>query len=102
SRDAVPASASAVLASVMDANFSSSRQSASASGLSLDSIREACGEVVQSAYCSSQMSKAYPRFSWVAVFFFFGILLIAARCFSADLLPHGFTPLPRGVHALVG
>src|SRR5438445_6310788 len=48
------------------------------------------------------MSKAYQQFSWVPVFFFFGILLIAARCFSAELLPPGFRPLPLGVHALVG
>src|SRR5438876_3155017 len=48
------------------------------------------------------MSKAYPRFSWVPVFFFFGILLIAARCFSAELLPPGFRPIPLGVHSLVG
>ena len=48
------------------------------------------------------MSKAYPRFSWVPVFFFFGILSFAATSFSAELLPPGFRPLPLGVHALVG
>src|SRR6266705_5234109 len=48
------------------------------------------------------MSKAYPRFSWVPVFFFFGILSLAASGFSAELLPPGFRPLPLGVHALAG
>src|SRR5436309_13984827 len=48
------------------------------------------------------MSKAYPRFPWVPVFFFLGILNIAASGFSAELLPPGFRPLPLGVHALVG
>src|SRR6266581_3236027 len=48
------------------------------------------------------MSKAYPRFSWVPVLFFFGILSFAASGFSAELLPPGFRPLPLGVHALAG
>src|SRR6266404_2041782 len=50
------------------------------------------------------MSKAYQRFSRVCVpvFFFFGILSLAANGFGAELLPPGFRPLPLGVHALVG